>query len=754
MSLSSALPLPLSADEPAPRPRPRWAVWRSPADQPAWARPALLGIAAVAALLYARNITQAGLAPFYSVAVKSMSVSWKAFFYGAFDPGATITIDKLAGSFLPQALSARIFGFHPWSLALPQVIEGVVSVLAMYRVVRRWAGPVPGLLAAGIFAATPIAASMFGHSMEDGALTMCLVLAADSWQRAVMEGRLRSLCWAGVWVGLGFQTKMLQAWMVLPALGLGYLLAAPNGLGRRLWQLCVAGLVMLAVSLSWIALYTFTPAADRPYVDGSTNNSAVAMVFGYNGVERFGISFPGSVSAFGGGDGARRAAPEPQAAEAPAEADGAPTATAPGGVEYNAGGFLGSSGSWTKLIGSRFGPEIGWLYPLALLALIAGLAWRGRARRTDQLRAGLVMWGLWLITFGVIYSGMDNIPHTAYMASLAPPLAALSGTGIVLFWRWYRSGSRAWWLLPLAIAGQVAWAWYLWSDYRGFLPWVLPAAIVAGGAAIVVLAAARLPWLALPWRVSSRRILLGAGVAAGTVGVAAMLAAPAAWSASVLDAKYAGSSFDASAGPGGGFGPGGGARAAGGVRQFEGYGRFREGRPRGEFGDFPDGDVPGGGNFPGGGNVPGGNAPGGGAGGGPGGAGGGLFDTATTLTGSQLQLYRYLTEHRDGARYLFAVQGWTAAGPYILATGQAVLPMGGFSGSVPEPTLARVKQLVTTGQLRFFMLGGGGFAGPGGLGTRGGGETAQIEAWVESSCHTVQVPSADSTGTLYQCGTR
>jgi hypothetical protein len=219
---------------------------------------------------------------------------------------------------------------------------------------------------------------------------------------------------------------------------------------------------------------------------------------------------------------------------------------------------------------------------------------------------------------------------------------------------------------------------------------------------------------------------------------------PAAWSASVLDARYAGSSFDASAGPGGGFGPGGGARAAGGVRQFGSYGRFGEGRPRGEFGDFP-----------GGGTIPGSGAPGGEPGGGafrPGGAGGGLFDTATTLTGSQLRLYRYLTAHRDGARYLFAVQGWTAAGPYILATGQAVLPMGGFSGSVPEPTLARVKQLVATGQLRVFMLdGGGGFAGPGG---RGGGETAQIDAWVESSCRTVQVPGADSTGTLYQCGAR
>jgi len=152
VSLPSALPLPLSAGgDPAPGPhRPWWEFWRSPAGQPPWARPALLGIAAVAALLYARNITRAGLSPFYSVAVKSMSVSWKAFFYGAFDPKATITIDKLAGSFLPQALSARVFGFHPWSLALPQVTEGVVSVLVMYRVVRRWAGPVPepGRLAA------------------------------------------------------------------------------------------------------------------------------------------------------------------------------------------------------------------------------------------------------------------------------------------------------------------------------------------------------------------------------------------------------------------------------------------------------------------------------------------------------------------------------------------------------------------------------------------------------------------------------
>ena len=698
----------------------------------------------MAALLYARNLAGAGLAPFYSVAVKSMSVSWKAFFYGAFDPKATITIDKLAGSFLPQALSARIFGFHPWSLALPQVIEGVVSVLAMYRVVRRWAGPVAGLLAAGIFAATPIAASMFGHSMEDGALTMCLVLAADSWQRAVIEGRLRSLCWAGVWVGLGFQAKMLQAWIILPALGLGYLLAAPGGLIRRLRQLGVAGLVMLAVSLSWIALYTFTPAADRPYVDGSTNNSAVAMVFGYNGVERFGISFPGSVASFGGGGGGGG----PVERAAPAAGRGT-------GQEYNAGGFLGRSGGWTKLVNGRFGPEIGWLYPLALLSLIAGLAWRGRARRTDPLRAGLVMWGGWLVTFGVIYSVMSNIPHTAYMASLAPPLAALSGAGIVMFWRWYRAGSWAGWLLPVAVAAGAG---------LGLLPVVgvprVPALGAAGGdrpgcgggrdhgGGTAVAAgpgrrggggAGRRGWRPC-WRRRrrGRRRCSTAGTRVarstpardrpeGSARVAAVARCAARRSGRVTAPGGQAEGFPGGGAPGGG-GPGGG---------------FPNGP--GERGTGERGGFGGAGGFAGAGG------PGGG-----GGLGGGIFGS-TSLTASQQQLYRYVSAHRAGAGYLLAVSSWSEASAYILATGQEVMPMGGFSGSVPEPTLARVKQLVATGQLRFFLLGGtGGFGGPGRGGA--GGTAAQVTSWVESSCAVVPAPDYGATsggaGTLYACGSR
>jgi len=664
-------------DPPARAWRNRWVFWRSPWGQPGWARPVLLSIAAAAAALYARNLTDAGFAPFHSAAVKSMSLSWKAFFYGAFDPAATITIDKLAGSFVPQALSARVFGFHAWSLALPQVAEGIVAVLVMYRVVRRWAGVAAGLLAAGIFAFTPVAAAMFGHSMEDGALTLCLVLAADCWQRAVTGARLRSLVWAGVWVGAGFQAKMLQAWIIVPALAAGYLLAAPNRLRTRLWHLGVAGAAMVAVSLSWIALYAVTPASSRPYVDGSTNNSAFAMVFGYNGLERFDVRVPGAI------------------------ASGPGVMVAPS-ARQSAG--LG-------LLGSQFGPQIGWLFPLSLLALVAGLvAWR-RAGRADPVRAGFVMWGVWLATFGVVLSEMGVVLHTAYVASLAPPVAALSGAGIVMFWRWYRAGERRGLLLPLAVAMELVWAVYLWSSYPGFLPWARWAAIVVGAAATMALTAAwprggrdRRARGAPSARAGARDRAGGGGrgrlaVAGLMAGVAALLVAPAAWALSVLDPAYAGSSFDATAGPGG----------AGPLT--------------------------------------------------------GPLRVTVTLDGPQRRIYAYVTAHRGGARYLMAVQSPFEASPYIVATGQEVLPIGGFSGFAPAPTLDRIRQLVSGGELRFFLLGGG---QAGAAGRNSGTELYKITSWVEKSCRQVPAlgyraapavnarhPSATGGGpvTLYECST-
>ena len=153
---------------------------------------------------------------------------------------------------------------------------------------------------------------------------------------------------------------MMQAWIVLPALAAGYLYAAPLPLTRRLRDAGVAGAACLAVSVSWIALYTLTPAHDRPYIDGSTNNSAVSMVFGYNGLERFGVSFPGSVaSMFGGGHGNR------------GQVTG-PMAEVMRDLQHSGFGTR-SGGGWLKLAGSEFGPQIGWLFPLAVLAMACGL---------------------------------------------------------------------------------------------------------------------------------------------------------------------------------------------------------------------------------------------------------------------------------------------------------------------------------------------------------------------------------------------
>ncbi|MFY4719702.1 glycosyltransferase family 39 protein [Streptomyces sp. LaBMicrA B280] len=295
----------------------RRAPWKTPVGEPSYARPALLLLTVLAAVFYAWGITHSQYHTFYADAARSMTGSWKAFFYGSFDPANSITLDKSPGFLWPQALSARLLGFHPWTLTLPQVLEGVASLLVLYRLVHRWAGTHAALLAATAFLVTPVAVGLFRTSVEDPAFTLCLLLAAEATQRAARAGRPLPLLLAGVWVGAAFQAKMLEAWAVLPALALVYLVSAPLALRRRLAHLGLAALVTTAVSASWMLAVTLVPAKDRPYVDGTTNNSAFSMVVGYNFLNRFGslgisAAATGSVSATQGGGhrgaGARGAA--------------------------------------------------------------------------------------------------------------------------------------------------------------------------------------------------------------------------------------------------------------------------------------------------------------------------------------------------------------------------------------------------------------------------------------------------------------
>ena len=354
--------------ETAPAPAsgaPRWrrflTPWRSPADQPAWARPALLAIAAVAAVAYGWGMAGASVEPFYGAAARSMSESWHDFIFAAFDPAGTVTVDKLPGALWVQALSLRIFGFHIWALVLPQVVEGVLTVLVLYRAVRRLAGPAAGLTAAAVLAVTPITVLLSRGNVSDSLLILLLVLAADATSAALLTGSLRQLLLAGVWVGLAFQAKMIQAWLALPALAAAYLLAAPAAkLRTRCAHVALAGLVTAVVSLSWMTAVSLVPSQDRPYVDGSADDSVYTQVFDYNGLGRL------------TGNWATVAGPPSPIVVAAVESGQLLTAET-----------FGIKASWHRLLACPFAAGSGWLLPAAVAGALGVLISR---RRQGQAR--------------------------------------------------------------------------------------------------------------------------------------------------------------------------------------------------------------------------------------------------------------------------------------------------------------------------------------------------------------------------------
>jgi 4-amino-4-deoxy-L-arabinose transferase-like glycosyltransferase len=400
--------------ETAPAPasgKPGWrrflTPWRSPADQPGWARPALLAIAVLAAVAYGWGMAGASVEPFYGAAARSMSESWHDFIFGAFDPAGTVTVDKLPGALWMQALSLRVFGFHIWALVLPQVIEGVLTILVLYRAVRRLAGPAAGLTAAGVLAVTPITVLLSRGNVSDSLLILLLVLAADATSEALLTGSLRHLLIAGVWVGLAFQAKMIQAWLALPALAAAYLLAAPAArLRTRCAHVALAGLVTVVISLSWMTAVSLVPAGDRPYMDGSANDSVYAQVFDYNGLGRL------------TGDWATIAGPPSPIIVAAVES----------GQLLNAQ-TRGITPSWHRLLSGPFAADGGWLLPAALVGALGVLVSRRRRDRRDPLRAAVVLWGGWWLILAVFFSAGTYL-NSYYVAALVPAVAALCGVGL------------------------------------------------------------------------------------------------------------------------------------------------------------------------------------------------------------------------------------------------------------------------------------------------------------------------------------
>lgn len=423
-----------------------------PAGQPRWARPRTVALLAATAVLYLRNLTVSGWAnEYYSAAAQAGAQSWKALLFGSFDAGNAITVDKPPAAMWVLGLSGRLLGFGQWAVLLPQALMGVASVGLLAATVRRLSGPGAGLLAGAIAALTPVAVLIFRFDNPDALLVLLLVAAAYCTVRAIQAtgGRLLSaptgwLALAGVAVGFGFLTKMMQAFLVLPGLGLAFLIAANSPLRQRIWALIVACVAVVASAGWYVALVELWPADSRPYIGGSTDNSLWQLAIDYNGLGRI----LGGSGNMGGGSGGGDASAS----------------------MHGPAGFSGSTGI-TRLFNAQMGGEISWLLPAALIGLLAGLWLTRRAPRTDRTRAAFVLWGGWLLVTGLTFSYMSGTVHPYYTVALTPAIGALIAMSIrELCSRAAHPAARVTLALMAAVTG--AWSFGLLDRSPDWLPWL------------------------------------------------------------------------------------------------------------------------------------------------------------------------------------------------------------------------------------------------------------------------------------------
>jgi 4-amino-4-deoxy-L-arabinose transferase-like glycosyltransferase len=555
-ALSTQSSPPGRAARPAAGRGPLTRLLRGHRGDPAWARPALLGLLLATAVLYIADLSRNGWGnEFYAAAVQAGTKSWKAFLFGSVDSSNFITVDKTPASLWVMELSGRIFGFSSWSMLIPQAVEGVATVGVLYTTVRRWFGPAAAIIAGAVMALTPVATLMFRFNNPDALLVLVMTLAAYTTTRAIESGRTRWLALTGALLGLGYLTKMLQAFLVLPAFALAYLWAGKPTLGKRIWQLLVGGAALVAAAGWWVAIDLLTPAADRPYVGGSTDNNILQLTFGYNGFSRI----TGGETGSGGRLGRS-------------------------GFSGGGGSSFGGQTGLARLFQSGMGGQVSWLLPAALIALVVILWVSRRAVRTDRTRAAALLWGGWLLVTGLVFSFMSGITHPYYTVALVPAIGALAGIAGVRLWR-VRHTWSARTVLATAIAGTAALAWVLLDRSPSWLPWLRVVIVIAAvGAAALILAGPAV-------RAATARSRTVLAVAPVSLALIAGLAGPLAYS--IDTSATAHTEAIPSAGPsvaGSSGGPGGAAAGAGrgGLPASAGgpAGRRAGGAPAGVVGGF------------------------------------------------------------------------------------------------------------------------------------------------------------------------
>jgi 4-amino-4-deoxy-L-arabinose transferase-like glycosyltransferase len=676
-------------------------IQRTPIARPAAAVPpgggawawSLAAVGTLALVLTAWQVWDGAPSDYYASIAVSMSRSWPNFFFGAMDPAGTITLDKIPGSFWIPALFVRVFGYSAWAVILPNALAAVGAALITAVTARRLAGERAGLFAGAIVAVTPILVAVARSNQPESFFVLGLSITAWASVRAVQARRLGWLVVAGAAIGLSFQFYMLEAWAVWPALAAAYLCTAQSW-RRRIGHVVAAGAVSAVASLWWVAIVALIPAGSRPYVGSTLGDDPWEMVFGYNGLGRFGATndsaaYESFTPPFSGGPGILR------------------------------------------LFNAQLAGQIAWLIPAALVALI--VLWLLRFPRPLT-----VLLTVWTLTFGAMFSTVAGM-HQFYTAALAVPFGLAVATAL----EWSARQGKTW--PPATIVAVAA----VTAVGIGFS--------VGGYSVSVALAQATVAIVAIVLLLtrSRARLLTTAAMLVGLLLTPAVWSAVTIAHPSSINPVAGGVSEMASSFGGAGFGGRAGGGFAGAQNGGSGAGGFPGAQKgpggSGDFAGTPNGGTGAHGGVRdgrGAGGVPSGAVDGGRIGGFGAGAGGSGGDTRALLS--------WLETNRGDATYLAATFGAQTAAQLIVASdGQSVLPIGGFNGTDAAPTLDTFMSLVQSGQLRYVIGGQDRMGGPGG-GSSGGDDdgssgtnttSAQIRAWVERNC----TPAADAPTTVYAC---
>ncbi|MED3977601.1 glycosyltransferase family 39 protein [Priestia megaterium] len=697
---------------------------------------------------------------YYTAAVKSMLQSFHNFFYASFDPGGYVTIDKPPVVFWIQTISAKIFGFHGWSVILPQALAGIGSVLLLYVLVKRTFGVWAGRFAALAMALTPIVAAVSRTNNIDSMLVFTLLVATWMLFRAVRTAKFGWVLAAFAMIGVAFNMKMLQAYMVLPAFYVFYVVATKITWKKKIAFLTTATALMLAVSVSWAVVVDSTSADKRPYMGSSQTNSVLELAFGYNGINRL----TGNTSVTGSSH-KQPAQTQQQTASSETKqnsnssADSSQSSNqrkssssqkmqAPGGGNQNGMFNTGNPGPF-RLFQEGLSDQISWLLPFVIFSIV-GLFARVKFKGpyTTKQKESL-FWLAWLLPVAVFFS-IAGFFHQYYLIMLAPPIAAFAGAGAVALWSMYKQ-HKGWksWLLPGGILTTAALQVYIMSPYVSSIGVAPIAGVGALGIILALVLAVR------KQRKNSLTNYLGAAA------MVVLLAMPAYWAMTPI--IYGGNSMLPSAGPDSSSGMGGPPSTATNSKQSGFNGMQPPGSSSSNSSSNnqmqPPSDSLNGGQM----QMPSGSSnssqmqmPGGSSNNSQ------MLNSFSNKSSSSIRksggmnaevnqkLLNYLTKNNTGEKYLFATTDSTSAAPYIIKTGEPVMAMGGFSGSDPILTVSKLKAMIKKGEVKYFYLSGMGKGGQSDVITWIKENSKEIPSskWQSTSSSAQQGPSGN--GTLYE----